>query len=529
MDPYFLLKDELEFELACRGIHDIKTCIPMRKILKEILNKDLEGKTPIKLTVPRACLETPLTEIVTCENKFMTLSAALDEIQDNPDQTTLRRIRSRLEHLNNRIGFIVPTEETLIERHLAIRNNIRQLVATVENTSAVEDIEDKEGLSEQIKEILQKSIGDEARNIIEKIEGMSVCQDEPVPSTSQEPSETKSQKVQVIVRDEVIIPTAPQGRSNMAGIRYTDNYDRPDDCDQVSKSLNDRRQTFTRSSTIDFTSSKRKLVPVKDWGVKFSGRGNLSINAFLERVEELKEARNAEDEDLFRYAIDLFEDEALIWFRANRNLVASWNDLVDLMLVTFQQPFYQEELLDEIRGRTQSSQESVSIYIATMQNMFNRLPTKLTEHQKLAILLKNIHPYFQRAICRENFKTVSELTTVLRILEHTKINCENFREPSNNPRSLEPDLAFRGNTNNVYAINNFNRNINQQDPNTTMKCWNCRYTGHRFRECNIPRQRMFCFKCGQFGVTTINCNCSNTRFSGNEKPEEMPANPLPKS
>ncbi|XP_037301492.1 uncharacterized protein LOC119191723 [Manduca sexta] len=286
-----------------------------------------------------------------------------------------------------------------------------------------------------------------------------------------------------------------------------------------------------RSSTFEDIPHKQKLVPIKDWGVKFSGKGPVSINAFLERITELKEARNAGDEDLFRYAIDFFEEDALIWFRANKSSVSNWAELVKLLLDSFQPPYYQEELLQEIRLRTQSNKESVLIYIAVMQNMFNRLPVPISENEKLMILRKNLQPYFQKAICRDSFDSVGELTSVLRVIERTKLSCSNFKEPTLNDRSLEQDLAYHGSINQKLLQENMGTELaaigNNGMKQSTSKCWNCRSLGHRFRDCKLPKQRLFCYKCGRFGNTVTKCPCTNTK-KGNDHSESMPADRTPR-
>lgn len=534
MDPNFLLKDELEFELACRGIHDVRTCAPMRKILREVLSQETTGASSFKLIAPQSCLENPIAEIVTCETKCHALDIALQEIRENPDRANLRRIHTRLVHLSHRIGYVFPIEDIHVARHTVVRQTIQKLLDTINSLRNVEEIEGQEEISDRHKEILQKSLGEDAFKIIERIESGSL-------DLANKSTATTSSN-----------GAAPETHSQV--INHNPNREVSF---QANPPIPNRREIFTRASTLDIERPRSKLVPVKDWGVKFNGRGNTSINAFLERINELKDARNAEDADLFRYAIDLFEDDALIWFRANRDGVHTWNELVNLLLVTFQKPFYQDELLDEIRKRTQGTHEKICIFIATMQNMFNRLPVKLTEQQKLSILRRNLHPYFQQAICRDNFSTVSELITVLRMIEQTKENCDNFREPELHSRHLEPDLAFQGNYNALNAINqcsnadrmnsqhlepnlayqgNYNslnaiqKTNNHSVPNDSMpsKCWNCRSLGHRFRDCQLPQQRMFCYRCGKFGETTKKCPCTGrSGFSGNAQAEDVPPRRLP--
>lgn len=40
---------------------------------------------------------------------------------------------------------------------------------------------------------------------------------------------------------------------------------------------------------------------------------------------------------------------------------------------------------------------------------------------------------------------------------------------------------------------------------STIVCWNCRKTGHIFRDCRSPKQ-IFCFSCENVGKTTRNCD-----------------------
>ncbi|KAH0814758.1 hypothetical protein GEV33_008033 [Tenebrio molitor] len=67
------------------------------------------------------------------------------------------------------------------------------------------------------------------------------------------------------------------------------------------------------------TTSRSHVVPVHKWNLKFSGEDpRLSLSSFLIRVEELRIARHATEEDLYNSAIDLFEGRALTWYRSIR-------------------------------------------------------------------------------------------------------------------------------------------------------------------------------------------------------------------
>ncbi|KAF9423382.1 hypothetical protein HW555_001191 [Spodoptera exigua] len=289
--------------------------------------------------------------------------------------------------------------------------------------------------------------------------------------------------------------------------------------------LEETKPKLFKTSTVDIEFPKRKLVPISQWGVYFSADTKISVNAFIERVNEIKEARNATDEDLWRYAIDFFKGDALIWFRANKVQATNWKELVILLKRTFQSPFYQDDLLTEIKARTQGKDESVTIYMSILQNMFNRLPSPITEQEKISIVLRNIQPYYQKAICRDVFFSVSEIVDVLRIIERTKINCDRFEEPRVQKINLEPDLAYKNNYSLLTKnVNEFEKKIEIDNVTSnaqrtiTGRCWNCREVGHLFRSCRIPKQRLFCYKCGRFGVTSKDCVCKGNAAGESTKP-----------
>lgn len=119
-------------------------------------------------------------------------------------------------------------------------------------------------------------------------------------------------------------------------------------------------------------------------------------------------------------------------------------------------------------------------------------------------------------------QTIRDLIRICRAVEETEMRVRQFCPPPTNYRQLlEPDLAYRKPTGNLFpsvsvvstdmpsSSQAIDFNLDQisavsiQNPNT-MSCWNCKGTGHRFRQCGQPR-RFFCFKCGHDNVTVSKC------------------------
>ncbi|XP_063904313.1 uncharacterized protein LOC135123513 [Zophobas morio] len=250
-------------------------------------------------------------------------------------------------------------------------------------------------------------------------------------------------------------------------------------------------------------------VPVCQWGLKFSGnKQGMSVNAFLERVEELRVARGVSEVELLNSIVDLLEDQALIWYRSVKTSVLSWTGFVRELRKEFLLFDYATELWQEIRTRVQGPNESVGSYFACLKNLFNRLSVPPSEEEKLRVLQRNLAPYLIQGIGLVDISSVDQLLDTCKKLETVRILATAPRPNVPKASCLEPDLA--GPT----LVKS--RMVAQTSSVGSILCWNCRGSGHYFSQCRAPRNGRFCFKCGKRDVTTSTCQCRNAaRLSGN--------------
>ncbi|KAK9694889.1 hypothetical protein QE152_g33237 [Popillia japonica] len=157
------------------------------------------------------------------------------------------------------------------------------------------------------------------------------------------------------------------------------------------------------SPTPTAASYTPKPVPVASWGIKFSGTsGDMSVDAFLERVAELKVSRNSSDRLVFDSA----------------------KKLAEALREEFQIPDHDDRLFEEIKRRTQDQNESMGLYVSIMKNLFCRLSVTLTEETQLKILLINILPFYQTQLGFTEVKTFSELLKYGKLLETRKAHVD---------------------------------------------------------------------------------------------------------
>lgn len=269
-------------------------------------------------------------------------------------------------------------------------------------------------------------------------------------------------------------------------------------------------------------SVSRKHVPVCKWGLHFSGEENdVSLSAFLERVEDLCVARNVPKQILWEEAIDLFVGQARIWFRSMRRQIGSWDELVTEMRKEFQPSDYDEVLLAEIRTRTQGESERIGLYLSIMDNLFSRLTCQLDEGEQLKIVKKNLLPSFTEKLCLQDINSFDDLKSLCRRIEQSLNLVNKFRPPPSQRYSLEPDLAYHGVAKSKVKLAEVeSRSINVRDTtsqrfNGKVICWDCREVGHVYRNCPRPRGQKFCWGCGQVDVIRSCCRkCSKKKGNG---------------
>lgn len=274
------------------------------------------------------------------------------------------------------------------------------------------------------------------------------------------------------------------------------------------------RSTPQRQHSVNFKSQR-----VEKWGIKFTGdQKYMSVHSFLERVSELRVARNLTEQELFESAIDLFEGKALNWYRSNRSRFNDWKGLSALLCKHFEPPDYRSRLFKEILDRTQDPSEKIVDYLSSMHALFRRYG-HMSEDVKLDIISRNLAPFYTTQL--PNVNSLEELEDQCLILEGKKYRAEHYVPPSRKRQNfVEPDFAFVSDLpevpiDNQFMTSNDVSELRHNLPSTSrvpreVTCWNCQKTGHMNRDCPIPK-RMHCFRCGTPNVTVRSCpKCSNS-------------------
>lgn len=451
MDPNRLLSDELSYELTIRGLSTAGNVADKRIRLRNHMRTETDEEP---ISFPDFPLD-PAAELKICGKKLTQLKTMIDNFDENNYLNEYARIGSRLTHVHKRLGRVMdPTSETT-QREM--KTDCQHYLETIRYKFTVQA--SAHLMAEQ--------------DVAEQDDDVRTETTPTLTETTPEDTETPVESIEVRLARAL---------------------------EQISCNL---ACAPTRATT------SKSHFPVHKWNVTYDGGPGLSN--FLERIDELSSARGVNKQQLFSSAVEFFSGDALTWFRANRTIIHSWDDLIAALKNTFLPADYDFSLWDEIRNRTQGNGEKVSIFIANMEGLFKRLSTRPTEAERLVYIRRNLQPYLQQRLGLQAVQNVAELGQICRQLEDIQHRTQQFREPPAASQAIEPDLAYhRPRLSRISAVAPEQDNIEAVGSSTRspIKCWNCEKSGHRSANCTEAR-RTHCYRCGKPNVITRNCpKCS---------------------
>lgn len=333
------------------------------------------------------------------------------------------------------------------------------------------------------------------------------------------------------LRNGYMTPTHSQPYYNQPRFNISD-QGRIDPAERVNSTYDSRDR-----ANVPILMSRGKYTPMSRWGIVFRGDGTgLSVSDFFSQIEMKSEGLRMTSEEMMGEFSDILEGPAKIWYRAYFRYFTNWSELKTAMRREFLPPDYDFLLKRQIEDRVQGRDESFGLFRANMYMLFDALTVPITDSEKLSILLRNMDIFYLEKINPNLIHTVGDLTNFCTQQELTKAIIT--RRRGNQLVTVEP--AFQSPAN-IISERRAGRHVNQvfemcpdqqkdnrdyvgfgQTPmcelfalNTTRtpKCWNCDTIGHTFRDCKLPRQRLFCFACGKVGIIKQNCErCSGNRY-----------------
>ncbi|KAG5884452.1 hypothetical protein JTB14_023195 [Gonioctena quinquepunctata] len=112
----------------------------------------------------------------------------------------------------------------------------------------------------------------------------------------------------------------------------------------------------------------------------------MSITNFVERVEELRTARKIPKGQLIRFAPILLKGTPLHWFRNTTETLYNWDDVTYHLKLLYPLIYYDDDIWNDIRSRTQGQLQDTAIYVMNMESIFGKLRDKPMESESVCYL-----------------------------------------------------------------------------------------------------------------------------------------------
>jgi len=519
MEGLYLRKDELEYELSIRGVDFSASDADVVQLFEEHrmeVNYVAESRLDFS------------HETVICGAKFTELKSLITSAtSDNWDSVANRkRLLALLNHLSTRCTryfFNAPTDLRVDSAHCV--EALQGLIAEIKTKYPDADIAPLLVNDVNVEPFLQRYYRASSKE--DSLNASSRPDDQQEPGSSIQHTPAGTATLPATSREETSSVSTPRpstsGRlsSPTTGTTRTTSASVPtpvvtssevliDQRPRMSGSQSDSRDLPSRVQDLSL-STRARQNPVAKWTVRFSGRKNDSVVAFLRRVEELMDAGEVTNREILSGACYLFEGPALTWYRAHRTRVNTWTELKTLLKEDFLPLKYEDDLLYEILNRKQGPQEDITLYISAMVGLYDSLSNPPSEREQLRVILRNLSPYYLAHLKISHILSIDELKTEGKELEYRRTLSQEYDKPQQRRNLLEPELSNRPPRNTVSAVSSPPEPSSARGYRPPTKCWNCGEVGHRHQLC--PEMKTtFCYRCGEKGVKTINCpNC----LSGN--------------
>lgn len=289
---------------------------------------------------------------------------------------------------------------------------------------------------------------------------------------------------------------------------------------------------------------------VRKWNLHFNGKTDAV--EFLEKLCEFQEHSDIPNSALLPALYEIFQGNALAWYRNNRSLWNSWDDFITDFKYFYLPANFQSYLEDQIYNRRQLSGETGRDYVVALQTLLRR-HGEFSPERALQRLYGNLQPEYRQYIRQSDVLSIRDL--VCQIEEYEALQRELVASRPTKPPATQP-TAYQRRTYATVAVeppspppsrppgtspvvregtvsqwkrqdrptgpplnaaaSDRGREATRSPPSTSGAraafdrsaiCWRCGKTGHFRTQCREP-PRLFCSRCGRAGVMTRDCRCT---------------------
>lgn len=467
MDPIHLYSEELDYELALRGVFNVASPRLKTQALREFLKRENVGEQTVHETI---------VESLNSEHELASCSATIDNVVGRLEDSSLGEsivgeCHSRLVHVLMRLSRIKAGSSSEQECALELRTVAEtQLTRLVERASgartgavaltveqATTATESRAGAAqtgtaparesspladivEQIGSVRQQLRANDELGAVGRAHGGERLSLNPHSSVFKPRKHSQTENpFSRVGRQQDIGPLAdlfremlrdePRGHvaSNAPFLQRDQaqqnaplaQHERANYANSLSSagSVHDEPRRVEGQRIRNFL-AQRKTVPVHLWKISYSGDGQgLHLYDFLAELGMFQRSEGVTDDELFASVVHLLTGRARLWYRSWFDTFACWAEFVTAIKKEFLPPKYDYRLLSSISSRRQKQHETFAEYLGVMRSLFNYLSIPIDEQHKLCIIEENMLAKYTIAVSAIEITTLDQLSNVCRRID----------------------------------------------------------------------------------------------------------------
>ena len=219
-----------------------------------------------------------------------------------------------------------------------------------------------------------------------------------------------------------------------------------------SSSTDSSSDSESSSSEDEETESRKRIKrankmdvvkQLKNWDLKFDGTDKgATAGKFLRKLENGVKSKNIKDKDLFSALPFIFTDAADIWFTSIQNRVKTWKDFKKKFQNRFIPEIDDEDLMDELRKRSQGEGEEISRYLTNMQYIVSRFRKPPAEKTLVRLISENLLPDYGDYLADKSISSLEDIEKYGRKFEKRLERKKRYAAPPSATDSRLPEVAF---------------------------------------------------------------------------------------
>ena len=136
----------------------------------------------------------------------------------------------------------------------------------------------------------------------------------------------------------------------------------------------------------------RARKALQDFKLSFSGGPKEGPEDFLARLEDCRGSVDVSDLDLLLALPCVFTERASIWHRARKEELTNWKTFKKAFRAQFVGEHDREDLMDELRRRTQARGESMANFLCSFKYLIGFFRRPPTEREQVKIAYRKLLP-----------------------------------------------------------------------------------------------------------------------------------------